>query len=338
MTLALPFVAVGSLGGTISMTPSATAGGVVPTLDAAQLTASIPGLNAVAEIGAASILRLPSASLSTSDVLQSLAWAEEQVRDGAMGVVLTQGTDTIEETAFLLDLYWSHAQPLIVTGAMRTPLSAGADGPANLLAAVQVAVSPDSRGRGVLVVMNDTIHAARFVAKGDALSVQAFVSPDFGPLGRVIEGSPTYLGAPLHRTVLAKPSTPLPRIALVTALLGDDGELASAAIHAGYEGVVVAGFGAGHVSAAFARRIESLTQQVPVVVASRTGGGCTATATYGFEGSEIDLAKRGALLAGWLSPLKARLVLAALLGANTPASDLAARLAEWGKLRGNAEH
>ena len=116
MSQSLPVVAVASLGGTISMTPSDAAGGVVPTLDAEQLARSVPGLPGIATIRTASLRQLPSASLRYDDLMEALAWAEAQVREGAAGVVLTQGTDTLEETAFLLDLFWKLPAPLIVTG------------------------------------------------------------------------------------------------------------------------------------------------------------------------------------------------------------------------------
>jgi L-asparaginase len=327
-----PIVAIASLGGTISMTQSATAGGVIPRLDAAQLVAAVPGLDAVADISAESLFQLPSASLGPEQLLACLAWAEGRIAAGACGVVLTQGTDTIEETAFFLDMYWRHAEPLVITGAMRTPQAAGADGPANLLAAVQVAVDAQSRERGVLVVMNDTVHRARWVTKSDTLSLQTFVSPGGGPAGRVVEGQAEYFHAPVQRTVVSRPTRPFPKVAVFVALLGDDGDLAAAAPDLGYEGAVVAGFGAGHVSSTFAERIEHLAERMPVVIASRTGAGPTALHTYGFAGSEVDLARRGAMLAKWLHPYKARLLLAAVLAAGTELAHIPEMMAKWGTL------
>ncbi|WP_221746055.1 asparaginase domain-containing protein [Pandoraea apista] len=234
MSNSLPVVAVASLGGTISMTPSDAAGGVVPTLDATQLARSVPGLSEVATIKTTSLRQLPSASLGYGDLMDALTWAEQQVADGASGVVLTQGTDTLEETAFLLDLFWKLPAPLILTGAMRAPQAAGADGPANLLAAVRTAVHPDSIGRGVLVVMNDTAHYARWVSKGDALAVQAFVSLDGGVAARLVEGCPTFFHARQTRPQpLARPVRAWPKVAMVTAVLGDDGELAEMALKGG---------------------------------------------------------------------------------------------------------
>lgn len=329
-----PLVAVASLGGTISMTPSDAAGGAVPTLDAGQLVASVPGLAEVADISAEALLRLPSGSLDMAHLDQCLAWAAGRVAAGARGVVLSQGTDTIEETSFYLDLQWRRPEPLVITGAMRTPMAAGADGPSNLLAAVQVAADPRSRERGVLVVMNDAIHRARWVAKGDALAVQAFVSPDAGIEGRMAEGQANYFHAPGGRSVVDAPRRGFPRIALIPALLGDDGALAEAALAGGYEGIVIAGFGAGHIPAIFAERIGPIAEKVPVVIATRTGAGRTATRTYGYAGSEVDLVKRGAILAGWLPPLKARLLLGTLLAARTPRAALADAFASWTSSQG----
>ncbi len=325
-------VAIASLGGTISMTPSHVAGVVIPKLDAAQLVAAMPGLGELADISAEPLFQLPSASLTPEQLLTCLAWAEGKVANGARGVILTQGTDTIEETAFFFDLYWQHPEPLIITGAMRTPLAAGADGPANLLAAVQVAIDDQSRRRGVLVVMNDTIHRARWVCKSDSLSVQTFVSPDGGPAGRVVEGQPEYFYPPVDRPLASPPTRRFPKVAVVSALLGDDGDLAVAALDLGYEAIVVAAFGAGHVSFGFAEHIERLSKVVPVVIASRTGAGATAARTYGFGGSEVDLVRRGALLSKWLHPLKARLLLGALLAAGTPRAQIPDAFAKWGAL------
>lgn len=321
-----PRVAIGSLGGTISMTPPETGGGAVPTLGADQLAASVPGLLEVATLTAESLLQLPSASLNIEDLARCLHWANAQIDAGATGVVLTQGTDTIEESAYYLDLHWTRDEPLIVTGAMRTPRVAGADGPANLLAAVRTVIAPASQSRGVLVVMNDTIHSARWVRKSDALSVETFVSGEIGVQGRVVEGVPNYFQRPQPRLIAPAPTRPFPKIALLAAAMGDDGDLSDAALAAGYEGIVVSAFGAGHVSAAFADRIERLSKRIPVLIATRTGGGRTATNTYGFAGSEIDLARRGALLCEWLSPVKARLLLGSLLASGCARADLAERI------------
>jgi L-asparaginase len=308
-----PLVAVGALGGTIAST-SDDGTGVVPSLDAAALTDAVPELAQAAAIRAETLARLPSGSLDEPTILGALAWADQQVDAGAAGVVLTQGTDTLEESAYLLDLHWARHEPLVVTGAMRSPQSPGADGPANLLAAVRCAASPDSRHRGVLVAFDDEVHQARWVAKTDSVSTSAFRSAGFGPIGRHVEAEIVYGVVPGRRAPLTvSPAGPDPRVPLVATYLGDDGHALSLLHRDGVDGIVVAGFGAGHVSAAMAEVIGRAAADVPVVFASRTGSGPTGRAMYGYPGSEIDLVARGAIPAGWLTPVKARLLLWSLL-------------------------
>ncbi len=242
-------------------------------------------------------------------------------------MVLVQGTDTLEETAYLLDLFWDKPQPLVVTGAMRSPQRAGSDGPANLMAAVTTAAAPASRGLGVLVVMNDEIHAAARVAKTDSMAVEAFRSPVFGPLGRLVEGTPVYGNRPGRHPALEGPvGTASTRVALLITHLGDDGELLRLVTSAGYDGVVLASLGVGHVPTEVAEAVSVAAARMPVVFASRTGGGTTARETYGFVGSERDLLGRGAIGAGWLTPVKARLLLWTLLAQGRERDEIAEQL------------
>jgi L-asparaginase len=180
--MAIPTVAVASLGGTITMI-STSGRGVRPALSGEELIAAVPALAEFADIRATTLETLPGASLTFKSVLRALNWARAQVVAGAAGAVIIQGTDTIEETSYLLDLYWEAPEPLVVTGAMRSPQTPGADGPANLIASVRVAGDNTSRDRGVLVVLNDQIHAARRVRKTWASGPSAFESRSFGPLG-----------------------------------------------------------------------------------------------------------------------------------------------------------
>jgi L-asparaginase len=330
-----PIIAVGALGGTICMTAENADAGALPRLSAQQLVAAVPGLADLAQIRAETLLQLPSPSLNLAHVFDSLAWAERMVADGAEGIVLTQGTDTLEETAFLLDLLWTHPQPLVVTGAMRTPLAAGADGPANILAAVACAACSGSRERGVAVVMNNTIHEARWVRKANTMSVETFESPVMGPAGMVLEGAPQYFrpSSKRYSQRFANPDLSV-RVALVESCLGETGDMIDAVVQAGYRGIVIAGYGVGHVSQEEAKRIEALTPRLPIVIASRTGSGSTGARTYGFPGSEIDLARRGALFSGWLGPRKARLLLWLLLATGAQPSTYAAAFEFWKRLDG----
>lgn len=315
-----PIVSVLALGGTIAMTKSQE-GGVVPTLTGEMLVAAVPGLETLAQIDAQSFRQLPGAHLGFDD-LEALADHIQALRDeGRQGIVITQGTDTIEETAFALDRLLDLDIPVIVTGAMRNPTIAGADGPANLLAAVQVAISEQARGKGCLVVMNDEVHAARFVQKTHTSSPSAFSSPSSGRIGWVSEGRVIFcFNLERKPPVSASAQVRTARVALATIALGDDGEQVKALATAGFDGMVVEATGGGHVPPAVADALESAAKRMPVVLASRTGAGNTLGDTYGFPGSEIDLQRRGLIRAGWLDGLKAKILLTLLLrrGVNDP--------------------
>lgn len=329
---ALPRLLVLSLGGTITMT-SAPGGGIAPSLGAAELVAAVPGLEAVADIEARSPFRLGSSSLTP----EHIAGVAQDIRAGFDagfdGAVVIQGTDTIEETAFILDLLVRDARPVVVTGAMRGPQQPGADGPANLLAAARVAACPAARGLGTLAVLNDEIHAARFVRKAHTALTSAFVSDGAGPLGLVAEGRVRVLSrvapAELPGPLAAAPGE-LPKVALLKVAMGDDGRLIEAAPGLGFAGLVIEGAGAGHVPGIVAETAGAVAAQVPVVLASRTLAGPVFEGTYGYPGSEIDLIGRGLIPAGLLTGVKARLLLAFALRAGWDREAIRAGLSAYG--------
>ena len=308
-----PRVAVFTLGGTIAM--QATPGqGVAPALPASDLLAAVPGLDdAGVELRIQDVANKPGASLSFGDLFGLADAISAALDDDFAGVAVIQGTDTIEETAYLLDLLVAAEAPVVVTGAMRNPSLAGPDGPANILAAIRVAASSCARGLGCVVVMNDQIHAARWVAKAHTASPAAFISPGFGPLGHIAEGQ-VYI--PVRLRDRSPVFSPVPRrkvrVGLVMIALGDDDALIDAlAEHV--EGLVVAAFGAGHVPAGTVTSLAKLAARMPVVLTSRTGAGPVHHHTYGFPGSEMDLLARGLISGGYLAPLKARLLLHLLI-------------------------
>jgi L-asparaginase len=307
----LPQIAVASLGGTITMTG---AGGIRPRLQAADLVAAVPALANIARVRSATLATVPGASLTFGDLDSAMRWAGAEVDRGAQGIVLSQGTDTIEETAYYAHLHWNSPAPFVITGAMRAPGSVSSDGPANLLAAVTTAAAPEARERGALVVLDETIHAAERVRKEHTTALSAFRST-LGPAGTLREGVAEFFNPPERATPLPPPTRLGTRVAAIGTGIGDDGRLIALAEQDGVDGIVIAAFGAGHLPAAVAHQVERAARRIPVVVASRVGAGSTLRATYGFEGSEQDLARRGALLAGRLDPWKARVLLWSVLAA-----------------------
>lgn len=313
--MTLPKLSIGALGGTVSMQAKSAGEGVTPALTGEAMLASLPQLAELAAIHVETLCLLPSASLDFEQLLSVLRWAKAQVEQGATGVVLTQGTDTLEESAYFLDLLWDLDAPLVMTGAMRSASQVGADGPANLMAAIKVALDENSCRRGVQVVMNDQVHAAAWVRKSDALALDAFTSPLFGLVGVMVEGRVRYLGGPpAERMTLSYPGKTHHRVAVLEAVLGADTQLLEQIVGLGYEGLVIAGFGAGHVSAEWAESIGRIAEELPVVIASRTSSGTTAQYSYGFVGGEMDLQGRGAVMAGFLCPRKSRILLWLLIG------------------------
>ncbi|MFI6537850.1 asparaginase [Nonomuraea sp. NPDC050547] len=315
-----PLVRVLSLGGTITMTPTES-GAVAPTLGGdALLGAVAPALRSI-RVTAQTLGRTPGAALTPHLVLDAVRAAAAAIRDGAHGVVVVQGTDTMEESAYLADLVWRAHEPVVFTGAMRPAGALGADGPANLAAAIRTAADPEARDRGVLVVMNDEIHAAHRVRKVHAGALQAFESGEFGLLGRVVEGLPWFAGAPVEGGALPYPSGPA-FVPLLETHLGDDGGALRALLDTGLDGAVIAAYGVGHVSPALADTIEKAAAKIPVVLATRTGAGSTLRAAYDFPGSEADLIGRGVITAGRLNPRQARLLLWLLLASGTPPAEI----------------
>lgn len=316
-----PRVAVLSLGGTIAMTAQHDSG-VRPTLGATDLVAAVPGLaDSGIAIDAHDFRQLPGASLGFGDLLALAAEIEMLSVDG---VVVTQGTDTIEESSFLLDLVCSGKVPVVVTGAMRNASMAGTDGPANLLAAARVAASGEARGIGVAVVFGEEVHAARWVRKTHSTSPTAFTSYP-GPIGYVAEDRVRIWTRPEQITKIRPAGVdPAIRTAVAPVGIGDDGAVLRA-VGAQVNGLVVAAFGAGHVPMACVDALTGLAERMPVILATRTGAGSVLRETYGFPGSESDLLARGLISANTLDPAKARVLLHLLLMTGADRSEIEER-------------
>ena len=310
-------------GGTISMRGQRAS----PALAGADLVEAIPQLGAFGAVEVEDLFALPSAQLTLHQALEVARRASACASAGE-GVVISTGTDTLEELAMLCALVRDPSDaPIVLTGANRTAQAPGADGPANLLDSVAVAASSASAGLGAVVVFAGEIHAATTVRKVDSTGPAAFGSPLTGPIGRVVGGG-VWLAAvprPVPRLVPAALHGCVP---ILTAALGDGGESLRAASERA-DGLVVVGFGAGHLTPGMLDALRELAARLPVVVTVRPERGAILHDTYGFHGSERDVRSSGALCAPLLSPVAARIALLCCIGANLDRDRMATVLRAW---------
>jgi L-asparaginase len=297
-------------GGTIAMSGDSAA---TPQLDAEALLGGVAALAGRDDLDARSVVNVPSAHLTLADQLLISREARDTARRG-IGVVVTHGTDVLEETAMLCDLLHDAEAPIVFTGAIRAASAPGADGPANLFDAVSVASSEDAAGMGVLVVFGGEIHHARCARKTDTTSLTAFSSPQTGPVGRVTEGHPT-LWSRLPRNPPLDPPNLEKRVLIVPTTSGDDGSLARAALETGPDGVVIGTLGAGHLAPPLLDLWAEAAERIPIVAYCRPERGVVLTGTYGYAGSERDLRGTSIIPVGFLSPQAARMKLLACVAA-----------------------
>ena len=314
------------LGGTISMVQSAGQG-AKPRLTGEDLLKA-SSFSGDADIEVVSRAPMASANLALPDLIDLATDLERAFSAGAEGAVLTLGTDTLEEVAFALDLLIDSDRPMVLTGAMRFANQPGAEGAANLKAAFDVASDPDAGGRGVLVVMNDEVHAARFVTKANTMSTAAFSSAPFGPMGIVQEGRPLWAFRPNAWPGKMPAARISPQVPVLTPGFGDDPRYLELLLSDPPDGAIVAALGAGHVPARLVDALEKLAIQCPVVLASRIFQGPTLQQTYGYPGAEMDLIRKGLIPSGILNAAKAKVALQILLSASEPVDRIRSAFAE----------
>lgn len=309
-------IALLTTGGTIAMRASDKGGNLeAPPPFAEMLSRAIPE----AQITLIPVLSRPSAGFSIADIA-SVAKAAAGAAASHDGVVITHGTDVLEETALALELLTRTDTPIVVTGAMRLSNQPSADGDANLIAACRVAGSKAARGKGVLVVFDDEIHWAPLARKRHAFRTHAFSSEPFGPLGWIAEGRVRFTLSPEMR---------LPHLSwggretVVPILEAGPGlEPTLMKNFPSCDALVLALPGAGHVADTVPAILEAMP--MPVVFASRTGAGETLAHSYGYAGGEIDLIARGLIPAGPMGARQARIALAILLSNGAAKRDIAA--------------
>lgn len=300
---ALPRVRLIATGGTISNRASGR-------LTADELIRSIPAVNQIAAVESEQFANAPSASLSLDQWLALARRIDEVCREdaGLSGIVVTSGTDTLEELAYFLHLTVRTDKPLVVVGSMRRPETPGYEGEANLLAGFRVAADPASRGRGVLVVLNDEINSARDVTKTDAWRLDTFRSGRYGLLGVVDPDRVVFYRSPERRHTTRSEFDltavrALPRVDIALVYQGAPGSVIRAMVDQGARGIVVASAGAGALSGTQGEAIEyALERHVVVVISTRAGGGRIA-------GRPQPEGKPATVPAEDLAPLKARILL-----------------------------
>lgn len=326
-----PRVAIVFTGGTIAMRHDPERGGNVPTLDGEALLASVPGLDELAEVDPIDWGRVPASHLTFDQVLEIGRALDQNLRRSDIdGVVVVQGTDVIEETAFAWDLLPLPAKPLVVVGAMRSASEEGYDGPANLRNAVAAAKDPRLGDQGVVVCMAGELHGADAVRKTHTHAFDTFRSPNAARLGTVSDGRVVVERSRRPARLAQIPARAALPVHLLTAALDIDPPSVAAVADPAPAGLVVAATGGGNTSPPFlavARRL--MADGVPVALTTRCPSG-QARPGYGFEGGSSTWWEAGALFTGTLDAFKARVLLALGIGSGAPLSDLATLCESFG--------
>lgn len=287
-------IVIVSTGGTIASTPD-EGDDASPELTGTELLAAVPEIDAVADLRTHEFSNVPSAHFTVEQMAElSDLMVELDTESAVEGVVVTQGTDVLEESAYFVDLCYTGSTPVVFTGAMRPPSAPSSDGPANLLASVRTAAADAARGRGVLVVFNDRVHAAREVTKTNSMNLDTFRSPEFGPLATVDEDrlmwrrraeSPDPHLDPDWRRLTNDVLSIYTTADMPHPYRGDPDTTAA---------VCLAATGAGHIPPRLIDWLETLRDvRIPIVVTTRCQEGRLARSTYGFEGSEATLQRLG---------------------------------------------
>jgi len=322
---AKPNVTILATGGTIagaaaSGTQAGYTSGAV-TIDA--MIAAVPGLSDLANIKGEQISNVGSQDISFDIMLKVAKRCNELLKGSDVdGIVVTHGTDTLEETAFFLNLTVKSDKPVVLVGSMRPSTAVSADGPLNLYNAVGVAVDPAAKGRGVMVVMNDWIHGAHSLTKTSTTAVQTFLSPVRGLVGIAAYGKNDFYGVPpwKHTTQTefdVKNVTALPRVDIIYAYADMSPDLIDASVAAGAKGIVIAGVGNGNMNKVSLDAAGRAAKKGVIVVRSSR----VATGSVG-RNVEVDDDKLGFVASDELNPQKSRILLSLVLLKPRPAAEI----------------
>jgi L-asparaginase len=303
-----PTVAIVATGGTIAMKLDPVTHAPVPALSGEDLIAAVPKLKEIANIRVVEFSNIPSDYMGPDRWPNLTKKVEEVLADpSVVGAIITHGTDTLDQTAYFLDLTLKSDKPVVAVGAQRNASDWDTDGPRNLLNAVRQVLAEDSKGKGVTVTLNNYINAARHVRKSHTSNVETFTSGDAGALGYVDEDKVVYYYTSPRRQNVPLPER-LPRVDLLAMYAGTDGSHVRHAVDTGAEAIVVEAYGWGNTNEAMHDAIKyAVDKGVPVIVATKVENG-RALPVYGFKGGGKTLEKAGAVFASNLSGDKARIL------------------------------
>lgn len=307
-------VVILATGGTIAMKYDEASQGLIPACSGEDLAQAVPGLGEIAHLEFEQFSNIASPGMTPQNMWDLHERCEYHLsREEVAGVVITHGTDTLEETSYFLDLTHVSEKPIATTAAMRGAADLSADGPMNILCAVRAVCDPLAIGKGVLVVMNEQIYSPLDVTKTHSANPHTFQAPWWGPLGYVDGERVIFRHAPLKREQIL-PEKLTARVDLIKAMTGHDSlGYIDYAISQNVQGIVLEGFGRGNLPPSIMEGINrARAKGIAVVVTTRTGAGRVLD-VYGYPGSVTDSRNRGAIMSGEITPAKARLKLMLLL-------------------------
>jgi L-asparaginase len=309
-------IAIIGLGGTIAMVKDNT-GFAMPSLNLSQiLEKSGINVNESIKIHPLNLSNVPGVNISFQLLLELAQKIKELEKDGVNGVIITQGTDTLEETSYFIDLILDNSIPVIFTGAQRNPSLPGSDAALNISDSLTVAMDDKAAKYGILVVFNSEIHLAREVIKTHTSKIDTFKSLEFGPVGIVVENKAYWHRERILFDEFFAIKKEITNVEIVSMGLFSKGHYIDMLLEHNINGLIVQAMGAGHVpEESIISLKKGVDRQVPVVVTSRCLSGKLFTGTYGFKGSEKDLRDVGAIFSDWLPALKARIKLIVMLSA-----------------------
>ena len=301
-------------GGTISMRIDPDLHAAIPALNSSEIISTVHNIEDIADVEVINFSNIPSPHMEIDMMMELSFLAEKHIsRDDVSGLIITHGTDTLEETAYLLDLRINSSKPIIFVGAMRNNSELGYDGASNLAAAICTATSENALNKGVLVVMNNEVIAASEVTKSNTLSLNTFKSPEFGPLGIVDSGEVIFYRDIIKRKFIDTKKIQT-KVALIKTVPGMDNDIIDFYITSGYRGIVIEGMGRGNIPPNMVSGVKkALSLNIPVVLVSRCYSGRVLD-SYGYEGGGKELTNLGVILGGHLPVQKARIKLMLLLG------------------------